>query len=555
MWAVHPKQGEFIDSVAKRKVVRAGRRGGKTVGMAVLAVKAFVRGRRVLYAAPTNDQVSRFWTEVKGMLSVAIYSKAVRVNETEHVIEIRGTEARIRAKTAWNADSLRGDYADLLILDEFQLMDETAWSEVGAPMLLDNNGDAVFVYTPPSLKTRSASKAKDPQHAAKLWKSASADKSGRWACFHFGSRDNPHLSVEALDEIAKDMSSLAYRQEILAEDVEEAPGALWTRSTIEGGRVAAVPDGGLKRVVVAVDPSISFGGDMAGIVVQGQGHDNHLYVIGDRSVQASPKGWAMAAVNAYHEFRANKIVAEKNQGGEMVALTIATVDPSIPVELVWASRGKEIRAEPVSAVYEHGRAHHVGAYPALEDEMCLAGGTRVTTDRGEVAIMHIRPGDRVLTRSGFREVLRSGCTSPAARVLRITTRGGRCLLATHGHPLYSPAKGRFVPARDMKEGSWVSILADSRPSPPTPTTAPVGVLGDIIGSIEEIEEPIPVYNLFVAGEHEYFANGILVHNCLWTPGEGESPNRMDALVWGATWLLGFKQGQTQLEELLNKCVV
>jgi len=92
-------------------------------------------------------------------------------------------------------------------------------------MLLDNNGDAVFIYTPPSLQSRSVSKARDPQHAAKLFKRALLDTTGRWATFHFRSADNPYISQEALSEIAGDMTALAYRQEILAEDVDEAPGA------------------------------------------------------------------------------------------------------------------------------------------------------------------------------------------------------------------------------------------------------------------------------------------------------------------------------------------
>ena len=365
----HPQQHAFVYSPVKRKVVRAGRRGGKTMGVSILAVNAFTHGRRVLYAAPTNEQVARFWTECKTMLAPCLKHPSVRTNETEHLIEQRGTEARIRGKTAWNADTLRGDYADLLILDEWQLMDEAAWDEVGAPMLLDNDGDAVFVYTPPSLRSRSASKARDPQHAAKLWERASQDASGRWKCFHFSSRDNPFISRAALDEISKDMTPVAYRQEILAEDINEAPGALWTRSVIEAGRVLRAPES-LGRVVVAVDPSTTATGDEAGVVTVG-GQDGHVYILADDSLQGPPDSWARAAVAAYYRHEADCIVAESNQGGEMVALTIATVDPKVPVTLIHASRGKSVRADPVSAVWTQGRGHMVGSFPALEDELCL----------------------------------------------------------------------------------------------------------------------------------------------------------------------------------------
>jgi len=366
----HDKQRAFIDDPAKRKIIRAGRRGGKTVGMAIFAVQRFLEGRRVLYAAPTSEQISRFWTEVTRALDAPIRAKVFNKNETEHTIELRGTEQRIRAKTAWNADSLRGDYADLLILDEWQLMNEDAWGTVGAPMMLDNNGDAVFIYTPPSLHSRSVSKATDPQHAAKMYKAAKNDTTGRWAAFHFTSYDNPHLPREALDDIAKDMTALAYRMEVMAEDIDESPGALWTRDIIEKGRIVKAP--ALHRIVVAVDPSATSGGDDAGIVTVGE-RSKHIFLLGDDTVQGSPTVWAKAAVVAYHKYKADCIVAESNQGGEMVELTIKTIPEAknIPVRLVHASRGKQTRAEPISAIYEQGRGHHVGSFAQLEDEMCL----------------------------------------------------------------------------------------------------------------------------------------------------------------------------------------
>lgn len=366
----HAKQAPFVDSTAKRIVVRAGRRGGKTVGVGVRSVKRFLAGRRQLYAAPTAEQISRYWVTVCRALQEPIEAGVFRKNESDHTIELVGTEQRIKAKTAWNADTLRGDYADDLYLDEWQLMNEEAWEVVGAPMLLDNDGDAVFIYTPPSLRSRSVSKANDPQHAAKLFKKAQQlEKQGqRWATFHFSSHDNPHISKAALSEITSDMTALSYRMEINAEDIDQAPGALWTRELIELMRVIKSPV--YNRIVVSIDPSASSTGDEAGIITAGRAIDDG-YVISDDSVQGSPKTWATAAVTAYHKYEADCIVAEKNNGGEMISAVIATVDPNIRVKLVHASRGKQTRAEPVAAVYEHGRGHHVGSFPKLEDEMCL----------------------------------------------------------------------------------------------------------------------------------------------------------------------------------------
>jgi hypothetical protein len=214
----HGEQERFIRSKAKRKIIRAGRRGGKTVGAGILGNEEFAKKRRILYAAPTSEQTGRFWYEITTAYRDLIDAKVIYKNETERYLEWPKTEGRIKCKTAWNANTLRGDYADLLIVDEFQLVAEDLWNDVGAPMLMDNNGDAVFIYTPPSLRSTGVSKAIDPRHASKMFKAALEDKTGRWEAFHFTSFDNPYISQEGLDEVVKDMSMDSYRKEILAED-------------------------------------------------------------------------------------------------------------------------------------------------------------------------------------------------------------------------------------------------------------------------------------------------------------------------------------------------
>lgn len=198
----------LANALAKRLVVVAGRRVGKTTIVADIAVEKMLDGRRVLEAAPTSDQTDAFWQSCKSALAEPIAAGHIYKNETDRLLRMPNG-AQIRAKTAWDADSLRGDYADLLILDEYSLMDPSAWDEVGAPMLLDNDGDAIFIFTP-----------KRKNHAFKLYQRALGDTSGRWAAFHFTSLDNPHLSREALAEITSDMTEDAYRQEILAEFLE-----------------------------------------------------------------------------------------------------------------------------------------------------------------------------------------------------------------------------------------------------------------------------------------------------------------------------------------------
>lgn len=376
----HERQLDFLESPAKRKVIRAGRRGGKTTGVAILAVQAFVAGRRVLYGVPTQDQADKFWYEIKTALEPSITSGQLVKNETRRLIERPGTEQRLRCKTAFNADSLRGDYADLLILDEYQLMHEGAWQDVGAPMLLDNDGDAVFIYTPPSRRTRHLSRADDPRHAAKLYAKAEADGTGRWAAFHFTSHDNPHISAAALGELAGDMTAHSIRQEIDAEDLDDVPGALWTRSNLDATRVASIPE--LSHIFVGVDPSATASGDAWGIVVAGKGlDDGHGYVLADVTMHGSPRACAIEAVAAYHKFEADLIVAESNQGGEMIQTVFQTIEDAPPVRLVHASRGKLTRAEPIAALFEDRRFHLVGSYAALEDELVSYDGSPPSPNR------------------------------------------------------------------------------------------------------------------------------------------------------------------------------
>ena len=164
------------------------------------------------------------------------------------------------------------------------------------------------------------------------------------------------------------------RQELDAEILDDVEGALWTWATMDACPVLPedVPD--LQRVVVAIDPSGTAGkadkrGDDVGIVAAGLGVDGHGYILADRTCNLPPLGWARRAVETFHLFKADAIVAEGNFGGEMVRTVVETADPNIRVRLVTASRGKVVRAEPVAALYEKGLVHHVGRFPELEDQM------------------------------------------------------------------------------------------------------------------------------------------------------------------------------------------
>jgi phage terminase large subunit-like protein len=164
------------------------------------------------------------------------------------------------------------------------------------------------------------------------------------------------------------------RQELDGEVLDDNPDALFSRDVIDATRVAEHPD--LRRIVVAVDPPVTAGedADACGIVAAGLGEDGRGYVLADRTLRGvAPLTWARAAVKLYHELAANLVVAEVNQGGDLVANVLRTVDAALPVRAVHANRGKRLRAEPVATLYEQRRVSHVGSFPCLEDEMCAFG--------------------------------------------------------------------------------------------------------------------------------------------------------------------------------------
>lgn len=179
----------------------------------------------------------------------------------------------------------------------------------------------------------------------------------------------PRAFIEAVNEMYA--GTTLGRQELDGELIEEVEGALWTRALIEGARVGATPE--MRRVVVGVDPPASAGegADACGIVVCGLGTDGRGYVLADASLRSPvPNGWANAVARAYHGFAADRVIAEANNGGDMVAGVLRAVDAGLPIRGVRASRGKSARAEPVAALYAAGRVSHAGVFPELEDELC-----------------------------------------------------------------------------------------------------------------------------------------------------------------------------------------
>jgi len=185
--------------------------------------------------------------------------------------------------------------------------------------------------------------------------------------------DNKENLPDSYLEILESMTKRQRDRFYLGNFTDESENALWTAEIIEASRVTEFPD--MRRIVVAVDPSGSGDednkdNDEIGIVVAGIGTDGLGYVLEDITLKAGPATWAKVSTDAYHRHRADRIVAEVNYGGAMVESTIRTADKNIPFSALHASRGKVVRAEPISALHEQGKIKMVGRFDLMEDEMC-----------------------------------------------------------------------------------------------------------------------------------------------------------------------------------------
>ena len=166
------------------------------------------------------------------------------------------------------------------------------------------------------------------------------------------------------------------RQELYAEIVDDVDGALWTNDMIEGGRLEKDTERQLTQIVVAIDPAVTANAnsDETGIIVAGKDYNNQFYVLEDLSGRYSADKWGTIAVKAFYEWKADRVIAEVNNGGDLVERLLRNIDPNISYTQVRATRGKIVRAEPIAALYEQKRVHHIGVYPELESQMCTYVG-------------------------------------------------------------------------------------------------------------------------------------------------------------------------------------
>jgi phage terminase large subunit-like protein len=350
-------------------LILGGRGAGKTrAGAEWVTAKALGRSRddapavqRIALVGETLGDVRRVMIEgVSGILSVGMTCERPQYEPSRGQITF-ASGAIAQVFSAEDPDGLRGPQFDAAWCDEVAKWrhPEKTWDMLQFALRLGEAPQMVATTTPratPFLKKLIA------DTGTVVTRAATADNAG-------------NLAPSFVQEMTRRYAGTALgRQELLGELIDNTAGALWRRDWIDEYRIAAAPE--LGEIVVAVDPPVTAtaDSDACGIVVAGRGADGRAYVIADRTLQGrEPQVWARAVIGAYKEYLADRVVAEVNQGGDLVTTVLRQIDENVAVRQVRATRGKWLRAEPVAALYAEGRVAHVGAFDALEDQMCVFG--------------------------------------------------------------------------------------------------------------------------------------------------------------------------------------
>jgi len=338
-------------------LILAGRGWGKTRTGAEWVIDRIEDGyQRVALVGPTAADVRDVMVEGEsGILACAPDDMAPNYEPSKRRITFAGG-AICTTFSADEPDRLRGPQHDAGWCDEIAAWRyPEAWDQLQFGLRLGDDPRCIVTTTP-----RPTKEVRDLVKAATTVVTRGST---------FDNADN--LAPAFLERIlTKYEGTRLGRQELYAEILDDVPGALWSRAMLEQAVTGYTEQDSMQRVVVAIDPAVTSGedSDETGIVVAGR-TGTQGFVLADVTCRLSPDGWARRAVKAYHHHKADRIVAEANQGGDMVRTVLRTVDPSVPVKLVHATRGKRVRAEPVAALYEQGRVFHAQVFAQLEDQL------------------------------------------------------------------------------------------------------------------------------------------------------------------------------------------
>lgn len=341
-------------------LILAGRGFGKTRSGAEWIRDRVDAGiaKRIILAGPTSDDLRDTMLEGEsGLIEISPpWNKPVYVANKSQVNWPTGAKAL--CITAEKPDRFRGKQCDTFWADELAAWRyPDAWTQLQLGFRLGTHPQGIVTTTPRPIK---------------LIKELIKREGGDVVVTRGTTYENrANLAPAFYAQVIRQYEGTRLgRQELEAEVLDDNPGALWQRDRIDELRVDVAPK--LKRVVVGVDPAVSSNArsNETGIVVVGLGSDGHAYVLDDLSGVYKPAEWAARVVTAFDRHQADRVVGETNNGGDLVEANVRTARGTIPFTAVHASRGKATRAEPISALYEQGRVHHVGTLAKLEDQQC-----------------------------------------------------------------------------------------------------------------------------------------------------------------------------------------
>lgn len=351
-------------------IVPCGRRWGKTKGAANGTIEWMIEGQKLLWGDTISSNIDRY---VDRYFKPELNKSSINYNWSaqKKLLELPDFGGYMDFRSADRPENWEGFGYDKIILNEagIILKNDYLFTNAVLPMLMDRPGSKLFAIGTP--KGKQTKQDKEHRYYSMYKRAIAGDPS--YDLYQFSSYDNPFLNnedIQALEDEMKLMNPLMVRQEIYAEFVDGAVGELWDEVIIERQRIKVAPE--LSRITINLDPAISntSKSDETGITVTGKDSNGNGYFLHDESGKYSPEQWASIADNLAKKWKADCIVAEKNQGGDMVETVLRSIGCNHRIKLVTATKGKFVRAEPIYSFYEQGKIFHVGYHPKLEAQMC-----------------------------------------------------------------------------------------------------------------------------------------------------------------------------------------
>lgn len=356
---------------AKFIVVACGRRWGKTKGACNGSIEWMIEGKKILWGDTISSNIDRY---VDRYFKPELNASGINYNWSaqKKLLELPEFGGYMDFRSADRPENWEGFGYDVIILNEagIILKNDYLYTNAVIPMLMDSPNSKLIAIGTPKGKTTKNNKE---HRFYSLYKRA-IDDDPLHQLFQYSSYDNPFLSqtdVKELEDEMRIMNPQMVQQEIYGEFVDGAAGELWDEVIIERQRIKVAPE--FSRITINIDPAISSTAesDETGITVTGQDSLGNGYVLEDQSGKYSPEQWSSISVDLYNKWSADCIVAEKNQGGDMVSSVLRSSGFNGRVKLVTATKGKFVRAEPIYALYEQGKIFHVGYHNRLEAQMCM----------------------------------------------------------------------------------------------------------------------------------------------------------------------------------------